>query len=145
MDAFNTRKRRRSIGTQETTGAIIGPCISPPPKRKAQRETFLIESEIIDLTGDNTKKRPHALPEADRKGVFIKSTTSSVTGTSINTIPSPMQLNHIGDLPASSNIDTLKLSDILGDPMIKECWLFNYLFNIDFIMWGFSYKTTKRG
>jgi hypothetical protein len=142
MDAYLTRKRRRSIEEQETTGAMIGPCISPPPKRNAQRETFLIESEITDLTGDDAKKRPPALPEADKNGAFIKSNKSSVTET---IIPSPMRLNHIEDLPASSNIDTLKLSDLLGDPMIKECWLFNYLFDIDFIMWAFSYKTTKRG
>ena len=48
--------------------------------------------------------------------------------------PSPVQLNFVEDLPASSNVDCVSLGSILGDPMIKECWLFNYLFDMDFVM-----------
>ncbi|CAD0106213.1 unnamed protein product [Aureobasidium uvarum] len=50
------------------------------------------------------------------------------------TEPSPFQLTRIRDLPASANVDTVTLSDILGDPMIKEQWQFNFLLDIDFIM-----------
>ena len=50
------------------------------------------------------------------------------------TLPSPIQLTRIRDLPADHNVDTVGLKDILGDPMIKECWQFNYLFNLDFLM-----------
>jgi tyrosyl-DNA phosphodiesterase 1 len=51
-------------------------------------------------------------------------------------ISSPIKLTNIRDLPSSSgnNVDTIKLRDILGDPMIRECWQFNYLFEIDFLM-----------
>lgn len=51
-------------------------------------------------------------------------------------IPSPVQLTHITDYPASKgyNLDTMKLRDILGDPMIRECWQFNYMFDVDFLM-----------
>ncbi|KAI5199363.1 hypothetical protein AUEXF2481DRAFT_682989 [Aureobasidium subglaciale EXF-2481] len=48
--------------------------------------------------------------------------------------PSPFQLTEIRDLPASANVDTVTLSDILGDPMIKENWQFNFLIDIDFVM-----------
>ncbi|KAH0366572.1 phospholipase D/nuclease, partial [Aureobasidium melanogenum] len=51
-----------------------------------------------------------------------------------STQPSPFQLTRIRDLPASANVDTVTLSDILGDPMIKEQWQFNFLLDIDFIM-----------
>lgn len=55
-------------------------------------------------------------------------------------IPSPIQLTHIKDLPDSRglNVDTVKLHDILGDPMIRECWQFNYLFDVDFLMSQFD-------
>lgn len=55
-------------------------------------------------------------------------------------IPSPIQLTNIRDLPESSgnNVDTVKLRDILGDPMIRECWQFNYLFDVDFLMSQFD-------
>lgn len=46
-----------------------------------------------------------------------------------------MQLNFVEQLPASSNVDCVSLRSILGDPMIRECWLFNYLFDMDFVMW----------
>lgn len=53
-------------------------------------------------------------------------------------ISSPVQLTHIRDLPADSNVDTVRLRDILGDPMIRECWQFNYLFDVDFLMSNFD-------
>lgn len=53
-------------------------------------------------------------------------------------IRSPIQLTHIRDLPADKNIDTVQLHDILGDPMIRECWQFNYCFDVDFVMSQFD-------
>lgn len=134
MDAFIIRKRPRSDEKRESTGGMRGPSISPPPKRSAQKGTIISLPETIDLKGDDLEEKSHDLTETVRRETIIKSTQSSAKRPSSKTIPSPMQLNYIQDLPASSNIDTVKLSDILGDPMIKECWLFNYLFDIDFVM-----------
>lgn len=134
MDAFVTRKRPRNIEKRESTSDMRPPSLSPPPKRNAQKKTVLSGPETIDLTGDDDEEKPHDLTETVRRETIVKSTTSSAKQPSNKRIPSPMQLNHIQGLPASSNIDTDKLSDILGDPMIKECWLFNYLFDIDFVM-----------
>ncbi|RAL59674.1 hypothetical protein DID88_000307 [Monilinia fructigena] len=53
-------------------------------------------------------------------------------------VKSPFQLTSIRDLPASSNLDTVSLKDILGDPLISECWEFNYLHNLDFLMEQFA-------
>lgn len=53
-------------------------------------------------------------------------------------INSPIQLTHIQDLPAGNNVDTVRLREILGDPMIRECWQFNYLFDVDFLMSQFD-------
>jgi tyrosyl-DNA phosphodiesterase-1 len=50
-------------------------------------------------------------------------------------VPSPFQLTHIRDMAAHQNVDAVELKDILGDPLIKECWNFNYLFDIDFVMY----------
>ena len=49
--------------------------------------------------------------------------------------PSPVQLTTVSDLPASSNVDTVSLKDLLGDPLIKEAWLFNYLIDVDYVMY----------
>ena len=51
---------------------------------------------------------------------------------------SPFQLTLIQDLPESSNVDAVSLKDILGDPLIAECWEFNYLHDLDFLMDAFD-------
>ena len=63
-----------------------------------------------------------------------KATITQPTGT----LKSPFQLTHIRDLPESSNINTVCLRDILGDPLISECWEFNYLHDVDFLMEQFD-------
>ncbi|KAJ5194218.1 Tyrosyl-DNA phosphodiesterase [Penicillium cf. griseofulvum] len=53
-------------------------------------------------------------------------------------VSSPVQLTHIRDLPNGNNVDTIQLRHILGDPMIRECWQFNFLFDVDFLMSQFD-------
>ncbi|PYH87336.1 phospholipase D/nuclease, partial [Aspergillus ellipticus CBS 707.79] len=55
-------------------------------------------------------------------------------------IPSPINLTHIASLPPTSpsNTSTLRLRDILNDPLIRECWQFNYLIDVDFLMRQFD-------
>ncbi|GAB1316677.1 hypothetical protein MFIFM68171_06887 [Madurella fahalii] len=54
------------------------------------------------------------------------------------TFRSPFQLTKIRDLPPELNRDTVALGDILGDPLISECWEFNYLHDIGFLMSAFD-------
>jgi hypothetical protein len=49
-------------------------------------------------------------------------------------LPSPWKLTWIRDLPEKDNKDAITLSDILGDPLISECWIFNYLHDVNFIL-----------
>ncbi len=53
-------------------------------------------------------------------------------------VKSPFQLTWIRDLPESSNTDAVSLKDILGDPLIAECWEFNYLHDLGFLMDAFD-------
>ncbi|KAL9118192.1 MAG: hypothetical protein Q9187_005263 [Circinaria calcarea] len=53
-------------------------------------------------------------------------------------IPSSIQLSHVEGLSSANNVDTVSLRDILGDPLIKECWVFNYLFDVNFLMSQFD-------
>lgn len=56
-------------------------------------------------------------------------------------IKSPFQLTWIRDLPEPANRDAVALKDILGDPLIAECWEFNYLHDIHFLMSHFDEDT----
>lgn len=51
---------------------------------------------------------------------------------------SPWQLTRIRDLSDEVNKDTVSLQDLLGDPLILECWQFNFLHDIPFVMNAFD-------
>ena len=48
--------------------------------------------------------------------------------------PSPFNLNKIPRLPHDSNVDAVSLRDLIGDPLIRECWIFDFLFDVDWLM-----------
>ncbi|CAM1511401.1 Fc.00g089140.m01.CDS01 [Cosmosporella sp. VM-42] len=56
-------------------------------------------------------------------------------------IRSPWQLTWIRDAPEVSNQDSATLKDLLGDPLISECWEFNFLHDIHFLMDAFDPDT----
>ena len=99
------------VGGGITPLASLSRTVTPPPSRRP-----------LQIQGQIKQRRTSAqnLPSKDGHTV----------------IPSPIQLTHIRDLSDSSgnNNDTIRLRDILGDPMIKECWQFNFCFDVDFIM-----------
>lgn len=91
--------------------------ITPPSQRRQKStSTTTVSDKIKTIETPNQKEIPTAIH------------------------PSPIQLTHIRDLPASSgnNVDTVRLRDILGDPMIRECWQFNFLTDVDFLMSQFD-------
>lgn len=103
-------------GDDDPVAAMNSPSrrsISPPARKKRRCRSPLVVTPLI--------------PEASRQSMPESSRI-------LRFIPSPIQLNRISDLPASSNVDTVSLRDILGDPLISECWVFNYLFDVDFVM-----------
>lgn len=95
--------------------------ISPPARTRSGQPLALI-SACPEITGD----QDNGFPANDTNSPRL--------------IPSPFQLTHVQDLPdkVGFNIGTVKLRDILGDPMIKECWQFNYCFDVDFLMSKFD-------
>lgn len=81
-----------------------------------------------------------SLPDAQSQAQVDEESSSTSTHHQPRLIPSPIQLTHIQDFPANKgyNVDTVRLRDILGDPMIRECWQFNYLFDVDFLISQFD-------
>lgn len=48
-------------------------------------------------------------------------------------LPSPFKLTRIRNLPANANVDSISIRDILGHVLLKEVWLFDYLFDVDWV------------
>lgn len=53
-------------------------------------------------------------------------------------LPSPIQLTRVRGLSAQDNDDTISLHNILGDPLIKEAWIFNFCFDVGWTMRHFD-------
>ncbi|PHH75762.1 hypothetical protein CDD80_2080 [Ophiocordyceps camponoti-rufipedis] len=56
----------------------------------------------------------------------------------VKLVPSPWQLTRIRDLPDELNRDALSLGDIVGDALVRECWHFNFLHDVSFLMDAFD-------
>lgn len=99
-----------SSGLKRHAQELLESEVSPPPVKKRVARQL-----------DEPKARPeHDPPPCDR------------------ILPSPFRLTHIEDLPRSMNEDTVTLGGLLGDPLIRECWIFDYLFDMDFLMKHFD-------
>lgn len=69
----------------------------------------------------------------------VRSKSNSTSARQV--LSSPFRLTKIRDLAPDLNVDTVSLADLLGDPLISECWQFNYLHDIDFLMPHFDDDT----
>ena len=103
--------------------------------------------EGVDTEGRSTPRSLTHPVSPPRKRNRLSQAPKDVPGPSATGQPqsriikSPFQLSWIRDAPASSNVDALTLRDLLGDPLISECWDFNYLHDIDFLLSAFDEDT----
>ncbi|KAI2466232.1 phospholipase D/nuclease [Annulohypoxylon bovei var. microspora] len=102
----------------------------PPSKRR----------RLSDTDEDHTVKRPGELPTSLLHPISPPPPRKSVARER-ELISSPVRLTTIRDLPEESNVDAVSLHELLGDPLISECWEFNYLHDVDFLMNHFDEDT----
>ncbi|KAI1854145.1 hypothetical protein JX266_001286 [Neoarthrinium moseri] len=117
-------KRRRLSGAAGESTRSPGPAsltrsISPPARRRAA-----VAATTPATAAATAPLSPAPLSSQQRK-----------------LIPSPFRLTTIRDLPDAANADAVSLHDLLGDPLISECWEFNYLHDVGFLMGHFDEDT----
>jgi len=88
---------------------------------------------------DDYHHRPISPPSLKRKRSFEDGSTNHHSDSAARAgrtliVPSPIQLTRIKDLPDEYNVDAVTLHDLIGDALITECWQFNFLYNVDFLM-----------
>lgn len=110
---------------QETNSKGLDRPISPPLSRRKRSRTPAPSTPRVVRHQEASPPRKPA-PAAVEKEERIANATKYEA--------SPVQLTRIRDLAPDQNVDAIGLGDILCDPMIRECWNFNYLFDIDFIV-----------
>jgi tyrosyl-DNA phosphodiesterase-1 len=95
--------------------------ISPPP---SSRHIISTNKEPLELNSAKTGQ------DAE-----IKQFTTPCT--------SPFRLTSISELPGECNINTVSLKDLLCHESLKEAWIFDYLFNLDFVLSHLHPKIAK--
>lgn len=113
VDARELRQRRSAFLSS------LSRSVTPP----LRNITSIQEPLTTHGDGEGSHAATQSTPAASDKRVVVQS---------------PFQLTHIRDLPADHNVDAVRVTDILGDPMIRECWQFNYLFDVDWLMAQFD-------
>ena len=109
-------------------------------ERPSKRARILLDSDGSENTSLTSLHRAISppLPRGCPGLTDGKLTSGSGDTRPAKLVNSPVQLTHIRDLPDGNNVDAVRLHDILGDPMIRECWQFNYLFDVDFLLSQFD-------
>lgn len=129
------KRVRVSSESEDQNGGASAPLsslhriITPPPRARPQGPRVSDRSSYEELAGAH-----HGVSQVESSSHELARPSDA------QVISSPIQLTHIRDFPESKgyNVDTVKLRDLLGDPMIRECWQFNYLFDVDFLMSQFD-------
>ncbi|KAL7950350.1 MATE efflux family protein [Trichoderma barbatum] len=91
---------------------------------------------------DSSRKRQRNIDEGDESGA-LASLSRPISPPrkrfrQVSVQRSPWQLTRIRDALDEVNKDTVTLEDLLGDPSITECWQFNFLYDIPFVMNAFD-------
>jgi tyrosyl-DNA phosphodiesterase-1 len=135
LASYNRDVSPPPIGNHKATDPAIFDDENDPFRDFFRSAVAPAPKEIVELTVD----------EPDAKDVngtgFCRSQPESSTATAdsgTQTWASPFHLTAIRDLPQSENIDTVGIAAILGDVMLREVWLFNYMHNIHWVMVQFD-------
>jgi tyrosyl-DNA phosphodiesterase 1 len=122
----DTNERLRSSLADEGNGRAtsLDAPISPPSRKLAHKPAA--EAKSTPATDTPTNRQ---------SAIRFNSASEALTP---KVVPSPVQLIRISDLNPLENVDTIDIRDILGDPLIKECWAFNYCFDVGWLLENFD-------
>ncbi|KAF9734800.1 hypothetical protein PMIN04_000901 [Paraphaeosphaeria minitans] len=125
----------------ETTETSLQRPISPPPLCSRQRTPCSPTPPASQLhlqIDEHVTESPRAPSDETAEAVCSATAGGYQHRRELKFASSPFQLTRIRDLAPHQNEDAVGLRDILGDPMIMECWNFNYLFDVGFVMSHFD-------
>ncbi|KAF2705657.1 phospholipase D/nuclease [Pleomassaria siparia CBS 279.74] len=140
--ASKRRKLNRDQPTDDVTSAhetenigskTLNRWISPPASRRRRSATPEVSTPRVQAQHEQWINTEQTLVTTATPGL-VQGEDRDDEKRCVEFIASPIQLTSIKDLAREQNADAVGLGDILGDPMIKECWNFNYLFDVEFVV-----------
>lgn len=108
--------------------------VSPPLREIQSKGTLTAQADLTleDLASAHAEVPNESVPVREVKNDNLSNSTLP------RFISSPFRLTRSHDLPDSANIDTVTIRELLGNPLIKEAWIFNYCHDVDWTMQQFD-------
>lgn len=133
LDASARPEGAATTEHQESMQKGVGRPISPPVSRR--KPAASTTTAVAPTWGFNDVPQQATAPGLTTSPTLQLKDVAADEQERTRYVASPIQLTKIQDLLPHENVNTVGLKDLLGDPMIKECWNFNFLFDLDFVMW----------
>ncbi|KAK6352316.1 hypothetical protein TWF730_009146 [Orbilia blumenaviensis] len=102
--------------------------ISPPPLR---RQSAAVSMVATVTSSTNSPAIVSSLAETANR---TETQPLEISDNADLIISSPFKLTHIRNLTINKNIDTITISDILGSPLIREIWSFNFMHDLEWMV-----------
>ena len=125
--SFDTLIVTGSVTSRQSVKRKITPLWKPGRRRLAEDAGKHVTNQ------PSPAREPRAIVNNELKGQKVTDGVE-IGGRDVRYLPSPVRLTKIRDLAPHQNVDAVGLGDVLGDPLIEECWCFDYLFDVPFIM-----------
>ena len=130
----SSKRRRTEQGANNASTRDISP---PSTKKHPDLHETGGEANLSVLNSSAAGKKSAHVAELEKTNAITLNVDPPLIpspGEPFSFLSSPIHLIRVDGLPDASNIDCLSLSDLVGDPLIRECWAFNYLFDVDFLL-----------
>jgi tyrosyl-DNA phosphodiesterase 1 len=109
--------------------ASLDRAVSPPGGRQSSPPET---AELQTASDAKSRKDTSNIPSMSSMANQTQSKTPKTSRRHV--IQSPFKLTRIRDMAVNANVDTISIGDILGDVMLKEVWLFDFLYDVDWVM-----------
>ncbi|KAF3922992.1 hypothetical protein ABW20_dc0103192 [Dactylellina cionopaga] len=128
---------RPSKRTKLSSASSLNRDISPPPLRR-QTGTSTPASRPNSKNAPSpastaTLEPSSPIPHPDTIDLTSPAPDDTPTSDTL-IISSPFKLTHIANFTRNQNLDTVTISDILGNPLIKEVWSFNFMHDLTWLV-----------
>ncbi|MCJ1312929.1 hypothetical protein MMC25_006605 [Agyrium rufum] len=133
---FSTPPSRTAVGVHQSND-LLSPSKMPLTKRPARDRSISPPVIAKPSSEPATISIPHVAALSVTEVPRISSASPSMS-TVNHLISSPFHLTTVHALTPSNNIDCVRLEELLHNPLIKECWAFNYLFDVGFLLGHFD-------
>lgn len=144
MEFTDSRKRPASDedhGHYRRNLKSLHKSVSPPPLRRGKMaiqnmpaSDTLDRHEILDTPDTPIGVIDLTASDDEPEKVTEQAKEQAPGSGGMSAVIAPLTLTSISGLPEAANRGSTTLHSLIGDPLVRELWVFNFLIDLDFVM-----------